>query len=225
MTRLLDVVGRLAGLLPDPLPEDPMPLLHQWFEEAMQAKAVPNPGAMALSTCSPDGDPSVRTVLCKSVDVAAGGLTFYTNYQSPKARDLEANPRAAVVFNWDHASRQVRLHGAVCRATDAESDAYFASRALLSRLGAWTSAQSEPIDGRTELVHKLREVMERFDVGVTDLLRGNAAIEIPRPPHWGGYRLAADRVELWVSVGGRLHDRAGWFRTDGGAWTATRLQP
>ena len=196
---------------------------------------------MTLATVGVDGRPDARIVLCKDIDERSGHVVFHTNERGRKGRELAHCPHAAVVFHWDHLDRQVRIEGPVCRSPASESDAYFASRALLSRIGAWASDQSEPIASRDALVEKLHATMRRFGLDPANL-PGNggagAKVEIPRPAHWGGYRVYGARVELWCAGAGRLHDRAVWTRelrpvTDGqgggfvgaGAWTATRLQP
>lgn len=219
--------------LPEPLPAEPMPLFKAWFDEAVAAKKQANPNCMYLATATPDGRPSVRTVLCKGMDVAGGSVEFYTNYQSRKAGEIEAVWRAAALFHWDDVERQVRIEGPVVRCTDEESDAYFRTRHWQSRLGAWASDQSKPIASRSELLGKVgRVVAERLGLDALRLLTGGD-VNIPRPPHWGGYRLWAERVELWQGGTGRVHDRAVWVReltpADGrftaGTWRSTRLQP
>ena len=172
---------------------------------------------MALATVDADGNPSVRMVLCNRIGVERGTFTMYTNRESRKARALKENPRAAIVFHWK--GRQARIEGRVSWVSDEESDAYFASRPLEARLGAWASRQSEPIDSRASLLAGLEEVRKRF----------NASREedrVPRPPYWGGIELLAASVELWVDRVGRIHDRAVWSRaTPDAPWTVTRLQP
>lgn len=215
--------------LPDPLPAAPFPLFRAWFDEAHAKSIQPNPNAMTLATVDPDGQPSARTVLCKGIDEDQGRVTFYTNRESRKGRALEHEPRVALLFHWDSFNRQVRIEGRVTHTSDAESDAYFKSRRLESRLGAWASDQSRPIGSRDELLAKVAEVMARFGVNLDNL----ETAEIPRPPHWGGYHVWAHRIELWVGGPGRVHDRARWERdlvaTDdgyrGGDWRVTRLQP
>jgi len=191
---------------------------------------------MVLATSTRDGRPSARVVLCKDIVPRPGYVVFYTNFLSEKGRQLRDNPRAAGVMHWDALHRQVRIEGAVVRAPESDSDVYFASRAWQSRIGAWASAQSEPLASRAQLLEAVSETAQRFGAptpgspGADDSLK----VMIPRPPHWGGYRLWADSVELWVEGAARIHDRARWTRSlaatdDGtfraGKWTATRLQP
>lgn len=218
---------RRAGL-PATLPAEPMTLLSAWHDEAVRAGKAPNPNSMILATATPGGAPSARVVLCKSIDAASASLVFYTSYSSRKAVELEANPRAAAVFHWDHAGRQARVEGTVTRVSAAESDAYFRSRPLLSRLGAWASDQDRPLDRRLDLLERLRAVMQRFGVGLHHFAIPSLAPEIPRPERWGGYRVAIDAVELWLGGDGRLHDRAIWTRCDDAPtvrWRVTRIQP
>lgn len=226
-------LNQLDGLaaLPDPLPEDPLPTLAAWLDEARLAALAPNPDAMALATATPDGRPSVRIVLCKAIDPARGFAVFYTNYTSRKAAEVEANPRAAGVFHWDHLRRQARVEGRVERSPPQESDDYFATRPLLSQIGAWASEQSRPLDARFRLLDNLGSVAARLGVGAGP----NPVVRVPRPPNWGGYRILIDTVELWVGGDHRLHDRARWMWAGGEAgagansararWTVTRLQP
>ena len=222
--------------LPDALPANPLLVVREWLAQAQAAHTQPNPNSMVLATSSHDCRPSARVVLCKDVVPQPGFIVFYTNYLSAKGRQLKDNPRAAAVMHWDALHRQVRIEGPVVTAPEADIDAYFASRAWQSRIGAWASEQSEPIGSRALLLDSVQETARRFGAptpgapGADDSLR----ITIPRPPHWGGYRLWADTVELWVEGAARIHDRARWqrnlkalasgsFRTD--AWVATRLQP
>lgn len=215
--------------LPDPLPVEPLIVASEWLARAMREQRQPNPNAMVLATTTTDGRPSARVVLCKDIEPQPGFIVFYTNYQSRKGRELEENARAAVVMHWDHLHRQVRMEGLVVKAPEADSDAYFASRALESRIGAWASRQSEPIGSRAELLQAVEAARQRFGNPGDD-----ATTAVPRPPHWGGFRLWAEAVELWVGGEARIHDRARWTRTlsplsggrfDAGPWTATRLQP
>jgi len=219
-------------LLSEPLPEEPFATIARWLAEASAKLRQPNPNAMTLATATPDGRPSARVVLCKDIVADPGYVVFYTNYHSRKGRELEGNPRAAAVMHWDSLGRQVRLEGLVDQAPAPESDAYFASRALQSRIGAWASAQSEPVGSRAQLLAAVQEAARRF--GVTPGSDAPAERIVPRPPHWGGYRLWAEAVELWVQGDARIHDRARWSRAlrrapdgriEGGRWSATRLQP
>ena len=212
-----------SEILGSPLPAEPLLIASEWLAEAWRRRLQPNPNAMTLATATPEGSPAARIVLCKDVVGVPGYVVFYTNFQSRKGLELAANPRAAAVMHWDHMRRQVRIEGLVETAPAADSDAYFASRARASRLGAWASAQSRPVASREELLSAVREATERF---------GTEAV--PRPSFWGGYRLWADAVELWVEGDARIHDRARWTRAlerapDGsmrpGPWAVTRLQP
>lgn len=219
---LLERVG-----LPSPLPDDPLPTLARWLDEARHAANVPNPDAFVLATVGANSRPSARVVLCKGLDSAQGSILFFTNYQSRKAAELDANPRAAGVFHWDHAGRQARVEGLVSRAPESVSDNYFATRPLLSRLGAWASRQSQPLASRADLLRALKDVMTRFNVSALDVLADRPGPPIPRPPHWGGFIIRLDAVELWVGGSGRLHDRARWQRSLDPVtpWSAQRLQP
>jgi pyridoxamine 5'-phosphate oxidase len=218
-------------ILPEPLPAEPLTLTQAWLAQAWSARNQPNPNAMVLATATTDGRPSARVVLCKDIQPAPGFITFYTNYESRKGRELAANGRAAVVMHWDQMHRQVRIEGAVTKAPETDSDTYFASRALASRIGAWASKQSEPVASRAQLLSAVDAAAKRL--GVSDPNAGQDT-PVPRPPHWGGYRLWADAVELWVEGDARIHDRARWTRSlaarsdgqfDVGPWHATRLQP
>jgi pyridoxamine 5'-phosphate oxidase len=211
--------------LPDTLPANPLVVAAEWLAEAWTRGDNPNPNAMVLAT-SEEGRPSARVVLCKEIEPTPGLLRFVSNYHSRKGRELDHNPRAAVVLHWDHQHRQVRVEGIVQRSSPTDSDQYFASRQRASQLGAHASHQSEPIASKSALRAKLDAVITRFG--------SDAAVPVPRPPHWGGYILWADTVELWTEGTSRLHDRARWTRElalnlDGprrmGSWTATRLQP
>jgi pyridoxamine 5'-phosphate oxidase len=222
-------------LLPDPLPAEPMALASAWLSTALAARQQPNPDAMVLATATPDGSPSARVVLCKDFDIEHGRVSFVTNYDSRKGRELERNPRAALVMHWDHAHRQVRFEGIVVKAPVAESDAYFASRNWQRRLGAWASAQSQPLGSREQLNTAVNAVADRFGAPhpTLDNINQSPPVTIPRPPFWGGYYVWADSVELWVEGAARVHERARWVRSltttaggfDAGPWSASRLQP
>jgi pyridoxamine 5'-phosphate oxidase len=215
-------------LLPEPLPADPLPMFATWFSDARARNVQPNPDAMVLATVGENGAPSARVVLCKRLVPDQGFIVFFTNYESRKGRELAAHPRAAAVFHWDTLHRQIRLEGPIVRSPAPESDQYFATRALDSRIGAWASKQSAPLASRQALIEQVHAVRERF--GVSQLPQVN----VPRPPHWGGYRLWIDSIELWVEGAGRVHDRARWQRTltpkdeftfSAGPWSGTRLNP
>lgn len=206
-----------------------MPLFQTWFDEAHARQITPNPNAMTLATVDPDGAPSARIVLCKSFDESAARFTFHTNRQSRKGVALSHDPRVALAFHWDALERQVRIEGVTTLADDAESDAYFRTRGTENKLGAWASQQSQPLGSREELLGRVAEVMTRFGVNLDNF----RTAEIPRPPHWGGVHVWAQRIELWVGGPGRVHDRAEWRRAltrdgaryVGSEWSATRLQP
>ncbi len=190
---------------------DPSPFIQfqQWLDEAIKAE-IPEPTAMTLATVGADGRPSTRVVLLKGFD--ARGPVWYTNYQSRKGRELAGNAHAALQFHWVELERVVRIEGTVTKAEAAESDTYFQSRPLDSRIGAWASPQSEPLSSRTWLVAKAAEYAARY------------ALNPPRPPHWGGYRLTADRFEFWQGRRSRLHDRICYALADG-RWGISRLAP
>ena len=194
---------------------EPLALWERWFAEACEREPV-DPNAMALATVDPDGRPSCRTVLLKDAD--ARGFVFYTNLESRKGHALAAHPQAALLFHWKSLARQVRAEGVVEPVTAAEADAYFASRARVSRLGAHASQQSRPLEDRAVLEARVEEADRRYP--------GEA---VPRPPHWSGYRLVPDRLEFWQDMPYRLHDRVQFDRTSrdgaGDGWSATRLYP
>ena len=192
----------MPGLTEDDAGDDPMEAFRRWYAEA-------GTDAVALATASADGAPTARMVLLKGADER--GFTFFTNAGSAKARDLAANPRAALLFHWPP-DRQVRVTGPVAPVGAAESDAYWRTRPRGSQLGAWASRQSEVIDGRRALEERLAEVTRRFPG------------EVPRPPFWGGWRLVPEAIELWHHREDRLHDRLRW-RREGGAWARERLSP
>ncbi len=200
-----------GGLHKEDAAPDPIAQFERWFAAAQQSAAA-EPNAMTLATAASDGQPSARTVLLKDVD--ARGFVFYTNYRSRKGRELDANARAALVFWWPPLERQVRIEGAVERVETETSEAYFRSRPRGSQLGTWASPQSEVVGARAELEERLAEAEARY--------RGQ---HVPRPPHWGGYRVVPETVEFWQGRPGRLHDRLRYLRTADGSWTMERLAP
>ena len=189
---------------------DPITQLTRWMNEAIAAD-VPEPTAMTLATASKDGVPSARIVLCKGIDDR--GLTFFTNYESHKGRELLANPRGALVFFWKELERQVRVTGTTERVSREESEAYYRTRPLGNRIGAWASAQSEPVASRAELESRFAAAEAKY-----------ATSEPPLPEFWGGYLLSPDMIELWQGRPSRLHDRLRYTR-NAGAWSLTRLCP
>lgn len=212
------IIGALTDMLacndlPDPAPADPMPLLLAWYEDARKSERYEDFNAMTLATATPGGLPSARIVLCKAIEPETPALVFYTSYTSRKGEELEANPHAAAVFHWPHARRQARIEGRVRRTTPQESDAYFKTRPLLSRIGAAASRQSAAIGSRQDLIAEAVRTARRTLTGQ----------ELKRPDNWGGYRIVPERVELWSARTGRLHDRVLWTRSPGGSWTARRL--
>ena len=199
-----------ANVAPDPFRQ-----FEHWFSEAVKAQ-VPEPNAMTLATIGTDRRPAARIVLLKGFDEA--GFVFFTNFGSRKGRELDAGGVAALLFFWPELERQVRIEGAVARVDDAESTAYFASRPRLSQLGAWASPQSEPIPGRRALEERFEAVRARYR---------DAHLPVPRPTHWGGYRLAPDTLEFWQGRPSRLHDRIRYRLSHGrpGSWSIDRLAP
>lgn len=193
------------------LPPFPLDAVAAWIEQAI-SHDVPEPGAMVLSTASPDGVPSSRTVLLRGI--SGGGLVFFTNRHSRKGRELAANPRCAALFRWDQLHRQITVTGTAEPVSDPDSDAYFASRPRPSRVGAWASPQSEVLADRAELEARVAQVEARFSTS-----------DVPRPPHWGGYRIMPDAVELWQGRPSRLHDRLRYRRDVTGTWIVERLAP
>ena len=189
---------------------DPLEQFEAWLQQAIDAQ-VPEPNAMTLATVGPDQRPSTRIVLIKQVDQR--GIVWYSNYHSRKGRELDGNPFAALQFHWVELERVVRIEGRVEKVSADESDAYFASRPLASRIGAWASPQSEPIEGRAALLRRAAEYGVRY------------GLNPPRPPHWGGYRLLADRWEFWQGRPSRLHDRLRYALQPDGGWQVQRLAP
>src|SRR5262249_37997394 len=198
------------GLDEKTIDRDPIRQFQTWLDDAFAAK-LPLAEAMTLATATPDGKPSARMVLLKQVDDA--GFVFYTNYNSAKAQQLDANPNAALVFYWAQLDRQVRVEGSVSRTSAEESRGYFATRPRESQIGAWASEQSEVIESRAVLEERAIELEKQY-----------RDREIDCPEHWGGYRLKPERIEFWKSRIGRLHDRI-LYQRDGDGWITTRLAP
>jgi pyridoxamine 5'-phosphate oxidase len=228
---------KLADRLPALLPEDPLHWADAWLKEAFAANAQRNPNSMTVATVAANGQPSARVVLCKDIVPDPGYLVFYTNYGSQKSLQIAENPKIAAVLHWDALGRQVRIEGIAVRSPDEENDAYFATRDWGSRLGAWGSDQSKEIESRDALAAQIRErgiaLGLNFD-GDTQALAEGTIPQIERPPHWGGFRLWATAVELWIEGGDRIHDRARWTRdvirgSNNGfsttTWSGRRLQP
>lgn len=212
---LLKTLNNLRKGLVDGLPEatadrDPFDLFAEWYQVAKDSNII-LPNAMALATSTPDGKPSSRMVLLKGY--GPEGFTFYTNYGSRKAGELDANPHAALVLHWEILQRQVRIEGSVTRTSEEDSAEYFVTRPRGSQIGAWASRQSAHLDSRADLESRFEEIKKRFD-----------GKEVPLPPFWGGYRVDPIRIEFWQGKANRLHDRLLYIR-DGDRWTTERLYP
>lgn len=204
---MTDRTGIFAG-------EDPFDIVRTWMDEARQTE--PNdPNAIALATVDAEGMPDARMVLLKDVDGQGrdGSFVFYTNYDSAKGKQVETGHKAAFVMHWKSLRRQIRVRGTVTREEGPQADAYFDSRALQSRLGAWASRQSQPLDGRATLVAEVARMGLRHGP------------KPARPPFWGGYRIAPTQIEFWADGAFRLHDRFVWTRGQDEAWTVARLSP
>ncbi|MSX02117.1 MAG: pyridoxamine 5'-phosphate oxidase [Actinobacteria bacterium] len=193
------------------LPEAPLDLFAAWLGDA-EATGMTDPNAMTLATAGADGRPSARTVLLRGV--GEDGFRFFTNRGSLKGRQLSENPRAQLLLFWRELGRQILIHGSVEELSDADSDAYFESRARDSRLGAWASDQGAPLESRDQLLARVAENERRFE-----------GLEIPRPPYWGGYLVRPEAIEFWQAGEFRLHDRFVYRRSDAGGWAAGRLSP
>src|ERR1700744_1675979 len=206
----LQKTSSLGSLDEADLDRDPIRQFEKWFAQAIKAQ-LPEPNAMTLATVDSRGHPSARIVLIKGVDPR--GFVFFTNYESRKGREIAKNPRASLLFHWVELERQVRIEGRVEMTSAAESDAYYASRPLESRIGAWASAQSQEIESRAALEAREREIIAQYGE------------HPPRPPHWGGYRVVPDTIEFWQGRPSRLHDRMRYTRDGSGAWRIARLSP
>ncbi len=199
------------GLKENEADSDPLKQFQRWFDDA-RASGLPLPEAMTLATSTPDGKPAARMVLLKQVDER--GFVFFTNYQSPKARDIAVNPQAALLFFWPQLERQVRVEGSVTQLPAAESDEYFQSRPRESQIGAHASPQSDVIENRESLEKRFAEYEQLYRDRRVD-----------RPAHWGGYVVRPERIEFWKGRPGRLHDRLLYERLAGGSWRRSRLAP
>jgi len=195
----------------DSPPADPIAVLGKWMDDAAQI-GLPNPNAATLATVDADGRPSARVVLIKQIDER--GVVFFTNRRSRKGAALAANPRAALLLFWDPLNRQIRIEGDVQATSDAESDEYFATRPRASQIGAWASEQSQPVKDRAAL-----------DAAVAEFERKFSGNPVPRPPHWGGYRVSVNAIEFWQGHLFRLHDRVVYRRTATSGWITQRLAP
>ncbi|WP_240782084.1 pyridoxamine 5'-phosphate oxidase [Qipengyuania sediminis] len=204
----IDLPAEARSNLP---PQDPFALFAAWFDAA-RASEPNDPEAMALATATPTGAPSLRMVLLKGYD--ANGFVFYTNAQSRKGREIAANPQAALLFHWKSLRRQIRIEGALQEVSAAEADAYFHSRSRLSQLGSAASDQSRPLAERQDYLTRVDELAERYPTG-----------DVPRPPHWTGFRLTPEAIEFWLDRPGRLHDRRRFTRRVDGGWDSTLLYP
>lgn len=200
-----------SGLCESDAAADPIDQFRRWFDEALAAD-LHEPNAMTLATATPDGKPSARIVLLKGFD--GRGFVFYTNYEGRKARELEQNSNCSLTFYWGELERQIRVEGRAVRVPEAESDAYFDSRPRGSRLGAWASEQSRPVESREKLEDRLKGLEEEYE-----------KVEIPRPPFWGGYRVEPEKMEFWQGRENRLHDRLLYSSSGAGEWETQRLQP
>ena len=190
---------------------DPFRLFDEWYADA-QASEPNDPGAMALATADADGRPSVRIVLLKAH--GPGGFIFYTNERSRKGDELAQNPRAALLLHWKSLRRQVRIEGPVSRVSSEQSDAYFATRSRDSQLGAWASDQSSPLPSRDEFENRYQKMQAKFD-----------GVDVPRPPHWGGFSIDPETIEFWIDKPHRLHERRLFTRLADGSWTEGLLYP
>ena len=199
------------GLSETDVHPNPFEQFKTWFDQAVAAQ-LPEPNAMTIATVTSDGKPSARIVLLKDYDER--GFVFYTNYKSHKGQQLVENPWGAIAFWWAQLERQVRIEGRVEKVSPAESDAYFHSRPLGSQLGAWVSNQSQVIESREVLEQRLQKLKEEYDNK-----------EVPRPPHWGGFRVIPSEIEFWQGRPSRLHDRLLYQRAEDGSWKIQRLSP
>jgi len=212
--------------------QNPLLLLQSWLNEAVELDLQPNPDTMAIATSNSQGLPNVRMVLCKEINTEEGYVVFYTNYNSVKSMEIKENPKCSALFHWDKLGYQIRIRGEILQSPDEENDAYFASRHLGSQVGAWASNQSDPVVDRQALDDQFRKILDRFNLTNESITRNEQ--KIPRPPHWGGYRLWIEEIEFWLNQKDRLHDRLHFRRvltisSEGieteKKWAVKRLQP
>jgi pyridoxamine 5'-phosphate oxidase len=192
-------------------PPDPLAVMHEWLTDAART-FLPNPNAMSLATIDADGRPSSRIVLLRGLDER--GAVFFTNRRSRKGLAIGADARAALLFHWDPLDRQLRIEGSATQTSDAESDDYFSKRQRMSQINAWASDQSESVDSRATMLRRQEEMARRFE-----------GAPVPRPPHWGGYRISLDRIEFWQGDPHRLHDRIRYERDPSAGWRMARMYP
>ncbi|MFQ5548811.1 MAG: pyridoxal 5'-phosphate synthase [Woeseia sp.] len=223
--------------LPDELPDDPMHWADAWIREAVAGDIQRNPNSVTVITVDADSNPSARVMLCKQFVPDPGYFVFYTNYNSRKVREIDQCAKVAAVFHWDALGRQIRIEGLAVRSPESESDDYFKTRDRGSQLGAWASDQSETVESREALLAQLNERAAQLGLTLSDGLQavaGNGQPRIDRPPHWGGIRVWASAIELWIEGRDRIHERGEWRRKlvrtsdhefSTTPWTGVRLQP
>ena len=222
----------MCKILSQSMTQNPLLLLQSWLNEAMELDLQPNPHTMAIATSNSQGLPNVRMVLCKEINTEEGYVVFYTNYNSVKSMEIKENPKCSALFHWDKLGYQIRIRGEILQSPNEENDAYFATRSLGSQVGAWASDQSNPVENRQALDDQFQQILDRFNLTNESITRNEQ--KIPRPPHWGGYRLWIEEVEFWLNRKDRLHDRLHFKRSltisskgieTGDNWTVKRLQP
>ena len=222
----------MRKILSQSMTQNPLLLLQSWLNEAMELDLQPNPDTMAIATSNSQGLPNVRMVLCKEINTEEGYVVFYTNYNSVKSLEIKENPKCSALFHWDKLGYQIRIRGEILQSPDEENDTYFASRHLGSQVGAWASNQSNPVEDREALDDQFKKILDRFNLTSESITRNEQ--KIPRPPHWGGYRLWIEEIEFWLNQKDRLHDRLHFRRalnisSEGieteKKWTVKRLQP
>jgi len=222
----------MCKMLSQSMTQNPLLLLQSWLNEAVELDLQPNPDTMAIATSNSQGLPNVRMVLCKEINTEEGYVVFYTNYNSVKSMEIKENPKCSALFHWDKLGYQIRIRGEILQSPDEENDAYFASRHLGSQVGAWASNQSDPVVDRQALDDQFRKILDRFNLTNESITRNEQ--KIPRPPHWGGYRLWVEEIEFWLNQKDRLHDRLHFRRaltisSEGieteKKWAVKRLQP